>query len=206
MKFCPSNFFPICGMVCFSWVLLTSCGLLRGCPSSSPRFGGGGGGPLPPVPGFPGFPGSPGFLGFPGFPEFPGSGDPDLDGVFIGFPPFPFTSVSVGWVVVPLMAGPSLGILRKWSMFFSLGQGVFGGVLPVGNLSGSLWALGVYGGGFPLIYSHKQISKSFGHWQRFIFTVRRVKDCLCNRRSLAASCGIDWLVVVSECITDSLAG
>ena len=38
-------------------------------------------------------------------------------------------------------------------MFLGFGRGVFGGVFPVGNLPGILWALGVYGGGFPLIYT-----------------------------------------------------
>ena len=116
-------------MVRFSWVLFTSCGLLLGRPSSSPRLlGGGGGGPLPPVPGFPGSPGLPGFPGFPGF-----DGDPDLEGV-LGSGALPFVSVSVVWVVVPLMAG----FLSKSSIFFAIGRGVFGGVLPVINRPGYL--------------------------------------------------------------------
>ena len=142
-------------MVRFSWVLLASCGLLRGRPSSSPRFGGGGGGPPPPVPGFPGSPGLPGFPGFPEF-EFPGSGVPGLEGVLRGFTPVPLFSVSVV-VVVPLIlgAGSSPGVLRKWSIFRGLGRGVSPllGVFPVGCPPGNCSALGVYGGGCPLIYT-----------------------------------------------------
>ena len=51
---------------------------------------------------------------------------------------------------------------------------------------------------------HRQISQSWGHSQWSFFTVRRVRGCPCSRRSFAASCRIDWLVV-SECTTDSLA-
>ena len=93
---------------------------------------------------------------------------------------------------------------------FRFGRGVLGGVDPVGYLLGKRSALGVYGGGFPLIYLHKQISQSWGHLQSLsvlvgsVFTVRRVSDCPCNRRFLAASWRVAWLEV-SECTTDSLA-
>ena len=56
------------------------------------------------------------------------------------------------------MAGPSPGVFRKWSIFLSFGRGVAGGVLPVGNIPGSLWALGVYGGGLLLIHTDKLAS------------------------------------------------
>ena len=147
-KFDPSNFFPIFGMVRFSWVLLTAGGLLRGRPSSSPWFEGGGGGPPPPVPGFPGSPGFPA-----GFPKFPLFGDSGLDGVFGKAVPLPLVSVSVV-VVVPLIAGfgPCTGVASMWSMFL-FGRGVLVGVEPVGYRPGKRSARGVYGGGFPLIYT-----------------------------------------------------
>ena len=121
--------------------------VLRGRPSSFPWLLGGGGGSPP---------------GFPGF-EFPGSGEPDLEGVLGGAGALPLISVSVGWVVVPLIfgAGPSPGVLRKWSIFRGLGRGVspFLGVFPVGYLPGNLSALGVYGGGRPLIYTGRSASR-----------------------------------------------
>ena len=107
-KFDPSNLFPIFGIVRFSWLLVTSCGLLLGRPSSPWLLGGGGGGSPPPVPEFPGSP------GLPGFPEVLGFGLPDRDGVLVSGA-FPLVSVPAGWVVVPLMfeAGPSPGVRKK---------------------------------------------------------------------------------------------
>ena len=152
VKLAPSSFLPIFGIVLFSWVLFTGCGrFLLGRPSLSPRLlGGGGGGPPDPSPGFPGFPGSPGFSEF---------GLLGRDGVLGGAGAFPLlpVSVSTGRVVVPLIfgAGPSPGVRRKWSIFrgFGLGVSPFLGVFPVGYLPGKRSALGVYGGGRPLINS-----------------------------------------------------
>ena len=115
--------------------------VLRGRPSSFPWLLGGGGGS---------FPGFPGFSGL----DSPGFGELGLEGVLGGAGALPLVSVSV---LVPLMfgAGPSPGVLRKWSIFRGLGRGVspFLGVFPVGYLPGNRSALGVYGGGRPLIYT-----------------------------------------------------
>ena len=102
-------------------------------------------------------------------PGFSGSGLPAREGV-LGAGAFPLASVPIGWVVVPLMfgAGPSPGVLRKWSILQGFGRGVspFLGVFLVGYLTGNLSALGVYGGGRPLIYTG------------------RLANCWCTRRFL----------------------
>ena len=135
-KLCPSSFFPIFGIVlCLSWVVTGGGRLLLfllGRPSP-PCSLGGGGGPLSPL-----------SLGGGEGSSPSGFGLGEVVGGSTGFLPSRLDPVA------PLAPAPLIsGVFKRWSIFHGLGRGVS----PVGYLPGYLCALGVYGGGLPLIYN-----------------------------------------------------